>query len=190
MMKKTITNIMAALVLVVGAGAMAQSGSTTVQTQVEDDGAFFNMKRPHFGVTLGVSEPEGSYDAAGEIGVNVGYQPFVPFGFGASLSSVRNLPQEDRGPDVERTTLLARGTYHISGEVPVIRHSWFGVAMGPVFSDDGTDFAIAPIAGFDIPIDQAESKNYMSLGADAQYLVVNNDQPDSLTVSGVVKFWY
>lgn len=185
-MKNSLTILILVLSVVVGAHTFAQSSKASV----EGENALSNMKRPHFGVTLGVSEPEGSYDSSGEIGVNFGYQPYVPFGFGASLSSVRNLPQEDREPDIERTTLLARGTYNFGGELPVIRHTWIGAALGPVFSDDGTDFAIAPIAGFDIPINQTESKNYVSLGADAQYLIVNNDQPDSLTVSGVVKFWY
>ena len=185
-MKNTTTILISSLLMIIGAQVFAQSSAT----KIEEDHALFSMKRPHFGVTLGVSEPEGRYDSSGEVGVNFGYQPFVPFGFGASLSTVRNLPQENRGPDIERTTVLARGTYNFGGETPVIRHSWLGVAMGPVFSDDGTDFALAPIAGFDIPINQAQAKTYVSLGADARYLIVNNDQPDSLTVSGVVKFWY
>ena len=72
----------------------------------------------------------------------------------------------------------------------MIKHSWVGVAAGPVFANDGTDFAAAPIVGFDIPVHSELTGSYISLGAEAQYLVVNNEQPDSLTVNGAVKFWY
>ena len=185
-MKYSMALVLCVLSVFVGTYAIGQ----TSQATLENKNAFSNLDRPHFGVTLGVSEPEGSYDSSGELGINFGYQVFVPIGIGASVSTVRNLPQDDRGPDIERTTFLARGTFNFGGELPVIRHSWFGLAMGPVFSDDGTDFALAPIAGFDIPINQVESKNYISLGIDAQYLIVNNDQPDSLNVSGAVKYWF
>lgn len=185
-MKYIMAIFLGVLSVFVGGNAISQ----TSQSFSESGNAFSNLDRPHFGVNLGVSEPEGSYDSSGELGVNFGYQLFVPIGLGASVSTVRNLPQDDRGPDIERTTVLARGTFNFGGELPVIRHSWVGLAMGPVFSDDGTDFALAPIAGFDIPIQQVESKKYISLGLDAQYLIVNNDQPDSMTVSGAVKYWF
>lgn len=168
--------------------SMAQKPSAaTSTTKVESE--FYGLQRPHFGITAGVSTPEGNYDSSGEIGLNFGYQPYVPFGIGASISATRNEPRDSR-PDIERTTVLGRATYNFGGETPVIRHSWVGVAAGPVFSDDGTDFAAAPILGFDIPVSSELTGSFLSVGAEAQYLVVSNEQPDSLGVNAVVKFWY
>ena len=168
--------------------SMAQKPTAaTSTTKVESD--YYGLQRPHFGVTAGVSTPEGNYDSSGEIGLNFGYQPYVPFGIGASISATKNEPRDSR-PDVERTTVLGRATYNFGGESTLLRHSWVGVAAGPVFADDGTDFAAAPILGFDIPVNTELTGSYISLGAEAQYLVVNNDQPDSLTVNAAVKFWY
>jgi hypothetical protein len=168
--------------------SMAQRPTAeTSTTRMESD--YYGLQRPHIGVTAGVSTPEGNYDSAGEIGMNFGYQPFVPLGLGASISTVRNAPRDNR-QDIERTAVLGRGTYNFGGSNLLIKHSWMGFGLGPVFSDDGTDFAAAPIIGFDIPVNQDLAKSYFSLGAEAKYLVVSNNQPDNFTLNGAIKFWY
>lgn len=151
---------------------------------IEDRSGF----RPHVGVKLGVASPEGSYNSAPEFGLDVGFQPYVPFGAGLAITTSRNTSQAN-AQDLERTSILARGTYNFGGSTPVIKNSWLGVAAGPVFRRDGTDFGAAPIVGFDIPMREAPG-SYLSLGADAKYLFISGDEADTFSVNGVVKYWF
>lgn len=70
----------------------------------------------------------------------------------------------------------------------MFRHAWFGLALGMAVADDGTYAALAPVAGFDFPI-QRYSTSFLSLGAEAQYLIVD-DQNDNFALSGALKYWY
>jgi len=144
--------------------------------------------RPHIGLTVGTSSPEGSYDTAPMYGINVGYQPIIPFGLGLSVTRTENRAQ-GAADDLERTAVLLQGTYSLGGTQPLIKHSWVGVAAGPIFRRDGTDTGLVPaMLGFDIPL-QEEADRTLSLGADAQYLMVSG-APDSLNINGVIKYWY
>jgi hypothetical protein len=145
--------------------------------------------RPSIGIKAGVANPEGSYSSAAEFGLDVGFQPYVPFGIGATITTSRNSSQTT-ALDLERTSILARGTYNLGGTTPVLKNSWVGVAAGPVFRRDGTDLGLAPIVGFDIPMHDGPG-SYFSLGADAKYLaLINSNDSDSLSVNGVVKYWF
>lgn len=145
--------------------------------------------RPSIGFKAGFANPEGSYSSAAEFGLDVGFQPYVPLGIGATISNSRNRSQTT-AHDLERTSILARGTYNFGGTTAVIRNSWVGIAAGPVFRRDGTDLGLAPIVGFDIPIHNGPS-SFFSFGADAKYLaLINSDDSDSLSINGVVKYWF
>lgn len=154
-------------------------------TKVEDKAQW----KPHVGIMAGSKTPEGSqYDSAAELGVDVGFQPFIPFGVGAELTTANNEANDARD-DLDRTTLLLRGTYNFGGNTPVIRDSFIGFAIGAVFKPDGTEAASAPMLGFDIPLKDS-SRYYVSLGANAKYLITSGSEPDSLSVNGIVKYWY
>lgn len=145
--------------------------------------------QPHIGAKLGVANPEGSYDTASELGLDIGFQPYIPFGVGLAIAVSSN-PSETSASDLERTSILARGTYNLGGSTVVLRDSWLGVAAGPVFRNDGTDLGVAPIVGFDIPVGRGDGRHF-TLGADAKYLaLVNSDESDSFTVSGALKYWF
>lgn len=146
---------------------------------------------PHLGVKVGVANPEGSYDSAPEFGIDVGMQPYIPFGIGLAYTQSRNVSRSG-AHDLERATVLARATYNFGGTTPVVKNSWVGVAAGPVFRYNGTDVGVAPIVGFDIPMKQGSATGkYLSLGADAKYLaLVNSDEADALSVNGTVKYWF
>lgn len=149
--------------------------------------------RPHLGVTAGIANPEGSYRSAPEFGVDIGFSPYVPFGIGTSYTVSRNVSKSANTKDLERQSILARGTYNFGGSTPVIKNSWVGVAAGPVFRYNGTDLGVAPVIGFDIPIGEqaARGGSHISLGADAKYLaLINSDDSDALSVNGVVKYWF
>ena len=199
-MKYTLVRTFLAAVAVffaVNAGAQTddvsndQTSSSTLPKpeKISDPGSL----RPHVGVTAGIANPEGSYDSAPEFGVDIGFSPYVPFGIGTSYTVSRNVSKAANTRDLERQSILARGTYNFGGSTPVIKNSWVGVAAGPVFRYNGTELGVAPIIGFDIPIrDQAATTgSYLSLGADAKYLaLINSDDSDALTINGVVKYWF
>jgi len=144
--------------------------------------------RPHVGVIAGMASPEGSYYNAPLLGLNVGYQPYIPFSLGLSVTRSTNMIKGP-GDDLERTTVLAQAAYNFGGSTEVVKNSWIGVAAGPVFRRDGTDTAIAPTLGFDIPIQQ-EADHDVTLGASAQYLIVNTGAPDTFNLNGVIKYWF
>ena len=147
-----------------------------------------NEYRTHFGINAGINNPEGSRGATPELGIDVGYQPYIPFGIGAELSTSRFDGADDEMH--KRVTLLGRGTYNFGGETPVIRYSYVGLAAGPVFLHDGTEFGIAPVMGFDIPLFDKSVEDSVSLGFITKYLFVTSKDPDSLMTSAAVKWWY
>lgn len=180
-----------AVIFALNANAQTENSEQSVSSTFPEPSAIETKSgyRPHIGITAGVANPEGSYDTAPEFGLDVGFQPYVPFGIGAMVTTSRN-SAKNGAHDLERTTVLARGSYNFGGTTPIIKHSWVGVAMGPVFRHDGTDFGIAPMLGFDIPLREGPGK-YLSLGADAKYLsVANESSADAFSLNGVVKYWF
>lgn len=143
--------------------------------------------RPHIGVTTGIIEPEGSYRPVGELGLDIGFQPYIPFGFGAELT--RSTTDNDVGQDLERTSLLLKGTYHLGGDIPVIKNAYFGLGVGSMFEPNETRATLAPLAGFDIPLTEDQAK-FFSLGLGAKYLIVDGSNPDVLALNGMLKYWF
>ncbi len=145
-----------------------------------------NEWRPHVAVLVGAAQPEGSGVAASEFGIDVGYQPYIPYGLSAELNHSRI---DDGSQTKDRNTLWAKGTYNFGGDTMIIKDSYAGVGVGSVFKSDGTSLAIAPIVGFDIPMDVGE-RNFISLGASSRYAIVNDGEVDTLSLAAVVKYWY
>ncbi|HMN67161.1 MAG TPA: hypothetical protein PKC28_01350 [Bdellovibrionales bacterium] len=142
--------------------------------------------RMHVGLLAGFDNAEGGFNNTFEYGVDVGFQPYIPYGLGAELSTA------DEG-DLTRTKLLGRGTYNFGGSIPLINRSYVGAALGPVFdsdsANDGTHLGIAPVLGFDIPFSPVTNQA-ISLGAQARYLFVSDAAPDSFSVNGQLKYWF
>ena len=145
--------------------------------------------RPHIGVIAGVASPEGSYENAPLLGLNAGYQPYIPFSLGLLVTRSTNRIK-GAGDDLERTTVLAQVAYNFGGNIDVIKNSWVGVGAGPIFRRDGTDTGIAPALGFDIPIQYEANNRNVTLGASAQYLIVNSGASDAFNLNGVIKYWF
>lgn len=143
-------------------------------------------KKWHIGALAGANNTSDGNDSNLEYGLDVGFQPYIPFGAGVELSKT------DTG-DLSRVKLLARGTYNFGGTIPFVRHSYVGIVAGAVndsnTDNDGTWLASGPVAGFDIPIREF-GQRAMSLGAQAQYVAVEGSSPDSFLVNGAMKFWY
>lgn len=142
----------------------------------------------HVGLVFGVGSPEGDYETAPEYGVDVGLQPITPLSLGAELTFSKN-DNDAKTDDLQRTTLLFKGAYNFGGDIPVIKDSYIGLGVGPVFKEDETGIASAPIIGFDIPLKNVDHY-FLSLGASARYLVVSGSDPDTFSANAVIKYWY
>ncbi len=146
-------------------------------------------RMPHIGLMIGTARPEGSFSTAPEFGIDIGYQPFIPFGLG--VEAAYSQPEQNiTGAKLQRTSVLAKATYNFGGDYFLIRDSYLGFGVGAVFKSDETTLASAPLLGFDIPIRDRNDQASLSFGANAKYLTVEGDEPDALSVNGVVKYWY
>ncbi|NOT78082.1 MAG: hypothetical protein HOP07_03660 [Bacteriovoracaceae bacterium] len=154
-------------------------GTLPEPREIEDK----SMYKMHMGLTAGLNNPNGDIDSAPEFGINVGYQPSIPIGVGAEVVTT-----ELDNSDVQKTSVLGRGTYNFGGNVPVLRSSYVGVTAGPLFLDSSTKWSAGPVAGFDIPI-QSKSRDYLSLGLTAKYLYTTEIQ-DSFSTGLALKYWY
>jgi hypothetical protein len=143
--------------------------------------------RMHLGLNLGINSPEGKRGSTPELGVEIGFQPLIPFGLSLELSTSKFDGADDEMH--KRTTLLAKGTYNFGGDAPIVRYSYLGLGTGPVFLNDGMEFGFAPLMGFDIPL-YGETDHSCSVGFVAKYLFVTTNDPDSLITSAAVKYWF
>ncbi|MFZ3230366.1 MAG: hypothetical protein WA160_09185 [Pseudobdellovibrio sp.] len=146
--------------------------------------------RPHLGAILGLVSPEGSYNSSAEYGVDIGFQPYIPFSVGAELTHSRTHSNTDEVLD--RTNLLAKVSYNFGGTIPIIKNSYVGIASGAAFKSDGTDFVSAPLIGFDIPLKESNQNEMeiFSIGVNAKYIIAGSSDPDALSINGVLKYWY
>lgn len=141
----------------------------------------------HMGLDVGVNSPKGSADPAPSIGVNIGYQPIVPFGLGAELNTSRLEDTKNH----QRTSLLVKGSYNFSADLPIIKYSYLGLGVGPTIIPKHLEWSLAPLAGFDIPLRNLEWDFFekLSLGVNAMYMMTTNS-PNSLVMNGAVKYWF
>ena len=156
-------------------------GSLPTPGPVLDKSAY----RIHMGLTAGMNNPNGDAESSPEYGINVGFQPYIPFGLGAEFTT-----SELDNSNVNRTNLLVRGTYNFGGDIPVLKSSYIGLLTGPMFqSQNGeTEWSAGPTVGFDIPL-QEKSSDFLSLGLTAKYLYTTDVQ-DSFSAGLALKYWY
>lgn len=142
--------------------------------------------KPHVGFLVGATMPEGSGDSSSEFGVDVGYQPYIPFGLGAEfIHSDVDVGNEKQ----ERNTIWVKGTYNFGGTIDILKESYVGLGVGAVIKSGEAAAAVAPLIGFDIPIGDRQA-GYFSLGANARYAIVSNNDIDTFSLNGIVKYWY
>lgn len=148
--------------------------------------------KPHAAILAGVSNPEGSLDTGVEYGIDVGFQPFIPFGLGLEISQANY--NADAGDDFKRSSFLIKGAYNFAGDVVVLKDSYLGLAIGALVEDSGpsttTYGGFMPNLGFDIPTFMVNER-WVSLGANARYMITGSDNsPDVFAVNGVLKYWF
>ncbi len=130
--------------------------------------------QPHAGLLVGLVNPNEG-DTSTEFGLDVGYQPYIPFGLGIELTRTE-----------DRSILLGKGSYHFGGVIPIIHTAFVGVAAG----HDDAIFVAGPLAGFDIPLSEYDPGSHISLGGSAKYLFSSNSDAQSLSVNGTMKYWF
>jgi hypothetical protein len=170
-----------------------RDGTTSRSTMFNMEPTREDQRKPHIGLQLGYVNPQqGGYNSASQYGLEVGYQPYVPLAAALELSSFSSGRE---GGSLRRTDLMAKGTYNFGGETPVIRYSFIGAALGPVYDSEAgqneLNLGVKFLAGFDIPLNRAgvtRSKTF-TLGATANYLAVANAQ-DNIVVNGQLKYWF
>ncbi len=142
--------------------------------------------KPHVGLLMGASQPEGNGQESADLGIDIGYQAYIPLSLGAEYIHSR---VDDGAETKDRDTIWIKSTYNLGGTIPVIGQSYVGLGLGAAFRSDGTSAAIAPIVGFDIPVVDFE-QGFMSLGANARYSVVVDGELDTFSLAGVAKYWF
>ena len=173
--------------------AAAPSGRSTTYPPVAQTMTMSEMK-PHLGVIAGLNNPE-SFKSTPEYGLDVGFQPWAPFGLGFEWSSADTSRQmADTRESLSRNSLLLRGTYNLAGDAAVIRDSYIGLTLGTVIDSrayKGTHSGIGPVAGFDIPVtDRMDRAQYLTLGLAAKYVFVSGPSPDAFSMNGALKYWF
>jgi hypothetical protein len=202
MSHKNIKNILTILIAVSAVTLFSDTSYAAPDNEGTTHGTFVKPSKdmgesdwkPHVGVILGMSNPEGNYDSAVNYGIDIGFQPYIPFGAGLEISSGQSdRDANGRHEKMRRTLALARGTYNFGGDLPVIRHGYVGALLGPTIDNgssyDGVHLGLGPVLGFDIPL-REETQQALSLGLNAKYLFVNDAAPDMFALNGVVKYWF
>ena len=162
----------------------AQNGKSVLTKPRATENAY--ELRPHVALLVGVAQPEGSGDTSSELGIDVGYQPYIPYGLSAEFNHSRI---NDGAETNNRDTLWIKGTYNLGGDMMIIKNSYAGVGFGSVFKTNGTSLAVAPIVGFDIPMNLIEQE-IVSLGLSSRYAIVGDNEVDTFSLAGVVKYWF
>jgi hypothetical protein len=189
---------LSALVLIsavgVQSGAADTSGGTSRTIPRTRKPANDAETKPSLGVFAGLADTaQGERNSTVGYGVDVAFQPLIPWSAGIELS--RYTAGSDNDRDLNRNKLLFHGAFNFGGTTPVIKDSYAGLMLGPVFDEVGgrwdTEFGVAPTLGFDIPIamDEAQQTKY-TLGANANYLFVTGSNPDAFALNGMLKYWF
>jgi hypothetical protein len=193
MKKHLLTPLFSLLLLSLSCASFAQGKSTSA----------FPKPRPiksnqeyriHAGVFGGVATPEERFRNTPEYGVDVGFQPYIPFGVGLEVSAFSTDRSIDGVRDqLNRTMVLAKASYNFGGDQILLRDSYVGLGLGPAFDSsspwNGTHFVTAPMLGFDIPLARSEA-DFISLGLVAKYHFVSGPSPDGFALNGAAKYWF
>lgn len=149
------------------------------------------MQMPHIGFAVGTSSPDAGFDAGGVYSLEYGLQPIVPFSYAVKATYAG---YSDAADNFNRTSLTIEGKYNFGGTIPVVRHSYVGIGVGPAWEsgsvdDEGLALVFYPQAGFDLPLESIVQAP-ISFGLNANYLVASRSLPDTFNLTGVIKYWY
>lgn len=156
--------------------------SAVAFAEIKESSTFPNLRsttsraesQPHAGFHVGYNDPNEG-DNTRELGLDVGYQPYIPFGLGFEITNTDS-----------RSIVLGKISYNFGGEIPIIHNSFVGMAAG----QDESTFVIGPLVGFDIPIASKGPDSKFTLGGGAKYLFSDNSNTEALSFNGNMKYWF
>jgi hypothetical protein len=171
--------------------------SASEQNEVSTQSASYMQNRstlmPSIALRSGVANPDlNTYGDGWNNGIELGFRPYINFGYAFELSGFASESDNDDLPSLTRTQLLAKGLFNFAGSTPVIQYSYIGAGLGPIWDNIENDVATAigfvPTIGFDIPIEN--SNRGLMLGANANYLFITADRPESFALNGNIKYQF
>jgi hypothetical protein len=185
--------LIALAIMTSSVGSFAQADMTNPPIENKVEGSMPELKSTEYseqkwsaGIATGVNSPKGPAASSTEYGLIIGFQPLPNLGAGIEANSTRL----DNTNDVRQTNVLLRSTYIVGGDIPVLRSTFVGVGVGPLFISNRVRWAGAPLLGFDIPL-SSKAHDYLSLGLEAKYLfVTNTDVPDLFASALSIKYWF
>lgn len=164
--------------------AGAQGKSTTQSKNILPE-----QYQTQVGILAGFTNIDGgNFDSASNFAIDAGLGPMGQIVPGAEIAYSNNRAS-DNSADLERFTLLAKGSYHLGGTTTFINRTYAGLGMGVVVSNNDIDLVVAPLVGFDIPVAFYPSTMF-SAGAQIKYLVVAGSEPEAWIPSVAVKYWF
>ncbi|MFZ4404864.1 MAG: hypothetical protein ACOYOK_12245 [Pseudobdellovibrionaceae bacterium] len=170
--------------------------SVSFAEEIENRNAFPNPKsventaeaKPHVGLLLGMSNPEGRYSSGTEYGLDVGFQPYIPLSAGFEVTHNENKTKEEFGENLRQTNLLAKAAYNFGGTNIFIRYAHIGALADASFRNNETLLTSGPMLGFDIPVNLG-SDSKTSLGLSIRYLINEGSNADILSTNAALKIW-
>ena len=146
--------------------------------------------KPSLGINIGLADTDNSRSTLG-YGIEFGFQPIIPFSSAFSLSGYSSEHKADI-PTLTRTMLMYKASYNFGGTIPVIKNSFAGLKVGPVFDNINrkldVELGVAPTVGFDFLL--GGDLSHYSLGANADYMFVGGSKNDVFALNGVAKYWF
>lgn len=184
--------ILLAAALTISTSSFAQDNTSSATFPSPREVTQESEYKPHVGIQGGISNPEGSYDTGSEIGLDIGFQPYIPYGIGVEFTQAR---AESKGvaDSIDRTNILAKGAYNFGGSTVFIKDSYVGMGAGRSFATTGDNWVLAPLAGFDIALNRGADRSTIGVitaGALAKYNIVEGSASNALSVNGMLKYWF
>jgi hypothetical protein len=145
--------------------------------------------KPSIAVFGGIADTQAHRRNGTNYGVEYGWQPYLPYGAAIELSGYVS---DHKGiePTLTRTRLFGKANYNFGGTIPVIKDSYVGLGLGPVWDNfnhhSDIEFGIAPQIGFDLPV----TGTPLTLGLNANYMFVGGAKPDVFALNGMAKYWF
>ncbi len=149
--------------------------------------------KPHMAILGGVGNLNGYYTFNPILALDGGFQPVIPISLGTQVVWHRSeIDFTNTDKNINTTAFLLKGAYNFGGDIDVLRYGYVGLKTGVVLYsgnfDSSTHFAWGPMAGVDIPLN---SNKQFSIGGELAYLgVLGDNSPDTLSLLGVMKYWF
>jgi hypothetical protein len=186
--------LIASAILLAGTTQAAPTGGASSTFPEPHKISEMSQQKPHIGIKGGMTNPRGDYQGAAEYGMEAGYQPYIPFSAAVEFTTMS--ANRSNSSNLNRTKILAKANYNFGGTVPLLRSSFVGAGLGPVFDSERGETVVRPalglLAGFDVPLTSTGQiiPDSFSLGANVSYLFVGNNGPDALGLNALVKYWF